>query len=429
MRRIVGGLAVATLGLIGVACGSDAKPAASGPVTITFWTGQTDTAATLIEALASEYHTANPNVTVKVEEGATPEEMRSKLEVSLGTDSFPDAAYVYGTDAVSLSRSAKVVDLTAASKVAAVGWNDFWGSERAAATINGKVVGFPAVVGDLAVIYNKKVFAAAGVAEPKPDWSWDDFKAAAKSLTNTNDTVFGTAYNVGGTEGTVSPFLPMIWQQGLDVLAADGKTVGFDSPKAAAAMELWRGMAVDDHSVFLDQAGDQAESLFTNDKIGMLITGAWSLSTLHDAKAEYGVQVLPGYSGDHQTTGGQDLWMLFNHGDAARQQATVDFISWLTQPEQDARWSIEQFNPPIRGGSKSQPKFKEISDSMPGYKEFVDNLDNAKKARPASVSYPDVSLALGEQIAAVLLGQAQPADALKTAVTAANKALSESAGG
>ena len=32
-------------------------------------------------------------------------------------------------------------------------------------------------------------------------------------------------------------------------------------------------MAVDDKSLFLDQAGDQTESLFTNDKIGMLITG------------------------------------------------------------------------------------------------------------------------------------------------------------
>jgi multiple sugar transport system substrate-binding protein len=318
---------------------------------------------------------------------------------------------------------------TRLSKVAAVGWGDFWGSERAAATINGKIVGFPAVVGDLGIIYNKRVFAAAGVAEPKPEWTWDDFKTAAKALTNTDESVFGAAYNVSGTEGTVAAFLPMVWQQGLDVLSGDGKTVGFDSPKTADALELLRSMAVDDQSLFLDQAGDQAESLFTNDKIGMLITGPWSLSTLHDAKAEYGVQVLPGYGSDHQTTGGQDLWMLFSHGDAARQQATIDFISWFTQAAQDARWSIEQFNPPIRAGSKSQPKFREISDQLPGYKEFVDNLDNAKKARPSIVAYPDMSLALGEQIAAVLLGQAQPADALKTAVAAANKALSESAGG
>jgi multiple sugar transport system substrate-binding protein len=429
MRRVVGGLAVATLGIVGLACGSDARPAASGPVTITFWTGQVDTAAQLIEALASEYHSAHPNVTVKVEQGAEPDVMLSKLEVALGTDTFPDAAYVFGSDAAALARSDKVVDLTAASKDPAVKWDDFWGSERAAATINGKVVGFPAVVGDLGIIYNKRVFAAAGVAEPKPDWTWDDFKTAAKALTKADDKVFGAAYNVSGTEGTVAPFLPMVWQQGLDVLSADGKTVGFDSPKTAAALELLRSMAVDDQSVFLDQAGDQAESLFTNDKIGMLITGPWSLSTLHDAKSEYGVQVMPGYGGDHQTTGGQDLWMLFNHGDAARQQAVVDFIAWFTQAEQDARWSIEQFNPPIRAGSKGQPKFKEVSDQLPGYKEFVDNLDNAKTARPSIVAYPGVSQALGEQIAAVLLGQASADDAVKTAVTAANQALSESAGG
>lgn len=430
MRRVVGGLAVVAAGLTGVACGSVDEPgASSGPVTLTFWTGQLDTAAQLIEALASEYHAAHPNVTVKVEQGAEPDVMLSKLEVALGTDTFPDAAYVYGSDAAALARSDKVVDLTAASKDPAVKWEDFWGSERAAATIDGKVIGFPAVVGDLGIIYNKRVFAAAGVPEPKPDWTWDDFKTTAKALTNSDDKVFGAAYNVSGTEGTVAPFLPMIWQQGLDVLNADGKTVGFDSPKTADVLELLRSMAVDDQSVFLDQNGEQAESLFSNDKIGMFITGPWSLSALQEAKTEYGVQVMPGYGGDHQTTGGQDLWMLFNHGDPVRQQAIVDFIAWFTLAEQDARWSIEQFNPPIRAGSKAQPKFKEISDQLPGYKEFVDNLDNAKKARPSIVAYPSVSQALGEQIAAVMLGQASPEDAVKAAVTAANQALAESAGG
>jgi multiple sugar transport system substrate-binding protein len=429
MRRLVGLAAVAAVGIAGAACSSDSKPAASGPITLTFWTGQVDTAAQLIEALASEYHTAHPDVTVKVEEGASPDVMLTKMTTVLGTDTFPDAAYLFGSDAAALARSPKVVDLTEVIKSPSVGWDDFWGSERQAATIGGRVVGFPAVVGDLGVIYNKKVFAAAGVAAPGADWTWADFRSAAKAITNEADSVFGAAYNISGTEGTVAPFLPMVWQQGMDVLSADGKTVGFDSPKTADALELLRSMAVDDKSLFLDQAGDQTESWFTNDKIGMMITGPWSLSTLRDAKSEYGVQVLPGYGGDHQTTGGQDLWMLFDHGDARRTQAIVDFISWLTQPAQDARWSIQQFNPPIRAGSKSQPEFKTISDQLPGYKDFVDNLDNAKKARPPIVAYPGVSLALGEQIAAVLLGQARPADALKTAVEGGNKALAESATG
>ncbi len=427
MRRTYAILGVLALG-VAAGCGGSDKPSASGPITLTFWSGQVDIAAQALQTLADDYHTAHPDVTVAIEEGAVPDEMRSKLEVTLGTDTYPDVAYVYGSDAAALSRSAKVIDLTNDVKDPAVGWDDFWPSERAAATIDGKTVAYPAVVGDIGVIYNKRVFAAAGVAEPGADWTWDDFRSIAKQLTNTGDSVFGTAYNVSATEGTVSTFLPMIWQQGLDVLGADGKTVGYDSPKVAASLELLRAMAVDDKSVLLDAAGDQAQSLFTNDKVAMLITGPWALSDLQAAKADFGVQVLPGYDGHHDTTGGQDLWMLFDHGDARRAQAASDFVAWLTQPEQDARWSIELLNLPIRGGSAKQPAFTKAAADLPGYQQFFDNLGNTR-ARPPIVAYPEVSLALGEQIAAVLLGQAKPDAALKAAVDGGNKALSDSAAG
>jgi multiple sugar transport system substrate-binding protein len=428
MRRSLALLAVAGLGSLAACGGGSDKSAATGPVTITFWTGQTDEAAQLIQKLADEYHGLHPDVTISVEEGAIPDEMRSKLELTLGTNTYPDVAYVYGSDAAALSRSDKVVDLTEAVKDPAVGWDDFWPSERTAATIDGKVVAFPAVVGDLGIIYNKRMFAAAGVAEPTADWTWEDFRTIAKQLTNADDSAFGTAYNTSGTEGTVATFLPMVWQQGLDVTAADGKTVGFDSPAIAASLELLRAMAIDDKSVLIDPAGDQAQSLFTNDKVAMLITGPWALSDLQAAKAEFGVQVLPGYDGHHDTTGGQDLWMLFNHDDARRAQAATDFIAWFTQAEQDARWSIDQFNLPIRAATAEQPAFTKTAAELPGYQEFFDNLGNTR-ARPSIVAYPEVSFALGEQIAAVLTGQSQPDAALKSAVAAGNAALAESAGG
>ena len=63
-------------------------------------------------------------------------------------------------------------------------WNDFYPSERQAATVNGKVVGLPALVDNLSLVYNKKLFAAAGVAAADADWTWQDFRDAAKKLTN-----------------------------------------------------------------------------------------------------------------------------------------------------------------------------------------------------------------------------------------------------
>ena len=402
------------------------EPAA--PVTITWWTGQIDSAATVLQGLVAEYTKTHPNVTVKVEQGASPDDMRSKLEVALGTDTYPDIAYVFGSDAAALSRSDKVVDLTEFVKRPEVNWEDFWGAERDAATIGGRVVAMPAVVGNLGIVYNKKLFAAEGLPEPTATWTWDDFRATAKALTDPQNKVFGTAFNASGTEGTVAPFWPMVWQQGLEILSADGKTVGFDSPKTVAALELLRAMAIDDQSLFVDQSGSAIESLFTNDKLGMMITGPWALSTLVEAKSEYGVQVLPGYDGNHETTGGQDLWMVFRHGtDDARAMAAAEFINWITLAEQDAKWSLEQFNLPIRATTKDQPQFTKTAAELPGYQQFVANLDNAKRARPPVRAYPEVSRVLGEQISAVLLGQADAATAIKNAVEQGNAALAEAA--
>ena len=51
--------------------------------------------------------------------------------------------------------------------------------------VNGRVRALPALIDDLAVVYNKKAFADAGVDEPAAGlWTWEDFEAAAKALTN-----------------------------------------------------------------------------------------------------------------------------------------------------------------------------------------------------------------------------------------------------
>ena len=50
------------------------------------------------------------------------------------------------------------------------------------------------------LFYNKTLFDAAGVAYPTADWSWDDFRAAAKKLTNPAKNVYGTAMAVNPGE-------------------------------------------------------------------------------------------------------------------------------------------------------------------------------------------------------------------------------------
>ncbi len=69
----------------------------------------------------------------------------------------------------------QVVNLTKVVQRPGVNWNDFWVGERDVATVKGKVIGIPALVDNLAVVYNKTLFAQAGLPPPGPGWTWDQF--------------------------------------------------------------------------------------------------------------------------------------------------------------------------------------------------------------------------------------------------------------
>jgi multiple sugar transport system substrate-binding protein len=406
------------------ASGGDSVAGDGGQVTITMWHANVDVAADTMQAIADKFHAANPNITVKVDQGATGDTMLTKLTTVLSTGSYPDIAYVFGTDTPALSRSDKVVDLTEAVKDPAFGWDDFYEGERAVATVDGKVVAVPALVDNLALVYNKQLFADAGVPEPTADWSWDDYRTAAKELTDIDNKIFGASYPVSGDEDTVWRFWPMIWQQGAKGISDDGKTSTFDDPAFATALELLRSMAVDDKSMLIDPSSETVVNLFETGKIAMTITGPWALYDITAAKIDYGVVPVPAFNGDHRTVSGPDNWMVFDNGDA-RSAAAIKFLQFLAQPEQDAVWNVGIGNMPIRNATKNTPEWAAAVKATPAYQVFLDNFANSKDARPQTIVYPAYSAALGEQIAAVLLGQASVEDALKAAKANADAALAD----
>ena len=132
-----------------------------------------------------------------------------------------------------------------------------------------------------------------------------------------------------------------------------------------------------------------------------------------------------GSSGGHQTIAGPDNWVVFDNGDA-RKQAAIDFVKWLTAPEQVKAFSLGTGDLPIRASvGQDQAFLDKLNENLPGSATFVENLSNVKKVRPQVEQYPAISEALGQAIVSVMLGKEQPADALNTAAQAADAALAE----
>src|SRR5215831_8072036 len=420
---MAGLLAAVTMTAVLAACGSDSGggSGASGPIQI--WEGWTGAEAKTFAHLVAEYESQHPGQKVSTLFVNNDNTLQKVLTAVRG-GSPPDIAYLYGSWAPNIAQIPQVVDLTQVVKQSDVNWNDFWTGERAVATVNGKVVGIPALVDNLAVVYNKTLFAKAGLQPPGPGWTWQDFVADAKKLTSPAIKQFGTAYVTPGTEDTVWHWEPLLWEAGGQLLTPDNKKAAFDSAAGLASLNTLRTMAVTDKSMYLDPSDSAYANLFNSGKVGMLVTGPWDLATFNNVK--YGVQVMPSFpatSGGHQTISGPDNWVVFDNG-SARTAAAEQFLLWLTAAEQDKYFAVQTGDLPIRQSVGTDASVvQQMNTAVPGMDTFIANLGNVKQARPQIPEYPKISTALGTMIVSVLLGKSQPQAALSAAAQQVDQVL------
>ena len=415
---------VAILAFVLTACGGGGS-SPSGPTEIAVWHGYQDTEGEVFKGLVAQYNKDHPDVKVS-ELYSSNDLVLQKVLTAVRGGSAPDVAYMFGSWSPNIAQIPQVVDMSEEVSNPDWKWDDFYPAEREAATVGDKIVGVPALVDNLAIVYNEKLFADAGVAPPTKDWTWDDFRAAAAKLTDPTKGQYGWLIPADGSEDTVWHYLPMLWEAGGDILNSDDTKAAFNSPEGVKALTVLQQMAVNDKSVYLDTTNENGPKLMNSGKVAMLITGPWDLSQLSDIS--YGVQVMPtfaGSSGGHQTIAGPDNWVTFDNGDA-KKKAAVDFVKWLSAPEQVKAFSLGTGDLPIRTSvGQDQSVLTKLNENVPGTATFVENLENVQKVRPTVEQYPDVSEALGQAIVSVMLGKEQPADALNSAATAADAALAE----
>ena len=430
-RTALAGIAALTLALTGCAGSSGSSSAqpssgnsSAGPVTIQFWHAQTQIDATVMQQLVAAFNASHPNIVVQASSGGTSTgDLLPKVTTAIAAGTYPDVAYIYGSYAANIAQSGKTVNLANRINEPGFDWNDFYPASKQIVSPGGKVIGFPALIDNLSVIYNKKLFAAAGVPAPSPDWTWDDFRNVAKKLTNPAQHIYGVNYPTGGDLLDTSwRFFPGLWQRGGQILSSDEKQAQFNSPAGVQNLTLWQQMATVDKSVYLDPTASKAEPLFTSGHLAMFVSGPWEVPTLNQAKVDWADVQLPAVNGNHQTVSGPDNWVVFNHN-PARVNAAVTFLKWLTAPKQQLTWMIGSGSLPIRPSIMNLPGYHQYLRKYPGIGPMAENLANAKEAMPTLPGWPRVVNALGTGIASVLLGQAAPKAALDQAAQKADAIL------
>ncbi len=403
---------------------SGSSPSASGssakPVSITFWSsGQ----QSVISYLQKTFNATHPGITVKGQYIASSDNLTAKEVSAIKSNTEPNV--VIGQDPSQLpllAQSGKVVDLTAALKAETAA---LYPGIRSALFYNGKQLGFAlGGVGDYVLFYNKKDFAAAGIAAPPTTWA--EVEQDAIKLSNPAKHHYGIYIPLGSSEWISYAWEGLLWANGGKLLSDDGKKVAFNSPAGVAALTTWVNLVRKDKAApttSYAQAGSfDGAPAFAGGNVSMIIEGQFALQPFRSAKVDFGVAPFPkGTSGKSATGIGIGVASVFDKGSAAN-AAAEEFVKWLGQPAQGGYLTGASSGLPSAPNQLTQPAVQKLIAADPTYTTFSNQLKTGQ-TRPTIPGYAAISLALSDEIDAALRGSVTPAQALAKAESAGNKAL------
>lgn len=241
-----------------------------------------------MKKIITAFEAKNPNISVKVQ--VTPyAQYFTKLQTAASGGTAPDVFWMNGPNFQLYAANHQLQPLTSLHP----DMSKYPSSLAKLYQYNGVQYGLPKDFDTVGLWYNKNIFTAAGVAFPTANWTWSDFDAAAKKLTNPAKGIYGTVANLEGQEN----FYNTIFQAGGFVISADGKTSGYNDPKTITGLEFWTNLVKNHESPTLQQMTDTAPiNMFEAGKVAMFWGGSWdavAFATTPATKNSVDVTVLP----------------------------------------------------------------------------------------------------------------------------------------
>ncbi|UNK70483.1 sugar ABC transporter substrate-binding protein [Microbacterium sp. H1-D42] len=313
----LGVFTVAALALTGCSSASGGGEASDGPVTLNYTIWDQNQEPALREA-ADLFEKQNDDVTVEITVVPSADYW-TKLQTQLKAGNGPDVFWVNGPNFQLYASNDQLLPLDDAGVKA----SDYPKSMVDLYTFDGKMYGAPKDMDTIGVYYNKALFDQAGLDYPKAGWTWDDFTTAANKISGLGDGIYGTAAAPYGQ----MTYYNTILQAGGEIISADGKKSGYDTPEAAEGVQLWVDLINDGGSQTLQQITDTwPGDTFSSGKMGMFWDGSWAAGTYSSAEAikdVIGVAPLPvGPSGENTSV---------VHGLANAASAQSDNPEWATK--------------------------------------------------------------------------------------------------
>ena len=277
--------------------------------------------------------------------------------------------------------------------------------------------------------YNADALEAAGVAPPE---TWDEVKAAAKSLVD-NGMECGLSF---GWQSWVMIENYSAWHD-LELGTKENGFAGFDTEftfnndKVAARLDDIAAMSEGNQFKYGGRRGDSLP-LFTNGECAMWMnSSAYYGSIKSQAEFKFGQTMLPldkavADAPQNSIIGGATLWVLAGH-DAEEYKGLAKFMTYLSSPEVQAWWHQETGYVPITTAAYELSKTQGFYDANPGTDTAIKQLSlNTPTANSRGLrfgNFVQVRDVINEEMEALWAGDKSASDALNAAVKRGNALL------
>jgi multiple sugar transport system substrate-binding protein len=325
-RNLLRGSAIAAVSLLAASTSFAAE--------ITLWI-RADGAAfmpPLVEAFNAQ---GEDKVTLEIIPAA---QLLQKYATALAGGSAPDALSLDLIFTPSLAEKGQLEDMTAWAKSLPY-FDALSPAHVSVGTYQDKIYGLPFAADASILLWNKDLFAEAGLDPEAPPKTWAEIESFAEAINDPANDTYG--YYFSGSCGGcgIFTFTPFVWAGGGEIMSADGKSVMLDSPQLRSAMELHRGM-VEKGLLPEGAASDPGSNFlaFQNGNIGIQALGAFAIGVFAgNADLNYGVTLIPNEDGTAASSflGGENL--VVTKGTAPDKIAVVQkFLEFAYTPERQA---------------------------------------------------------------------------------------------
>lgn len=421
MKRVYLFLTLALITLFMSACRSGSEQAGStqetvrrstDPVSISFWHTFNDDETKTLQALLQDFKSEYPHISVQLQQVPFSDAL-NKYKTVAQANNAPDlfrAEIAWTTELASLGYLMSLDAFLPTEKTA-----DFLPAALAYARYQDHLWGVPQVTDCLALFYNREMVG-------QPPETLEELVEAGKMLSSPGQQ-YGFFYR-----GDPYWFTPFIWAFGGDLIDSESLKVKIAEPEAVEALQFLIDLRTK-HGIVppsVDFANDYDNMMigFKNGQYGMIINGPWSTADVFDGPAfkdkpeNLGIARIPAGRGGHGSpVGGHNYVIAAN---TEKLFATWDLVDFLSRPENQARFALQNNLLPTRESTYALPEVK----ANPVIQSFKHVLD-AANTRPVIPQSGAIFIDLKPAYQAALLGEKTPETALKEVEAAWQQLLAE----